>query len=164
MIRLRRGAAARAGAGPVHLTRLQARSDEAIDYSELPGQDEAFFRPARVEPPPVKQQLTIGLDEELLAWLKGQGKGDQTERFRKCDSATCKRCHTLEAIQGTRADTAAIHREETDGKTCIDCHDNWVHREVPRERTFKREAWNRMVEEEFGLDPGTAERILNDAG
>jgi nitrate/TMAO reductase-like tetraheme cytochrome c subunit len=81
--------------------------------------------------------------------------------FRVRDSATCERCHTLEAIQGKRADTAAIHREETDGKSCIDCHYNLVHRKVPDESTFKREAWNRMVEEEFALEPGTAERMMS---
>lgn len=80
--------------------------------------------------------------------------------FRKRDSATCKRCHELEAIQGTRANTAAIHMEETAGKTCIDCHMNIVHRKVPDEKTFKREAWNAMVEQEFDLEPGTAAEIL----
>lgn len=80
--------------------------------------------------------------------------------FKERDSATCKRCHELEAIQGKRAETAAIHREETAGKSCIDCHYNLVHRHVPSEETFKREAWNRMVEEEFGLAPGTAGALL----
>lgn len=82
--------------------------------------------------------------------------------FRDRDSATCKRCHTLEAIQGKRGGTAAIHRDETEGKTCIDCHYNLVHRAVPDERTFKREAWNRMVEEEFGLESGKAEALLGE--
>lgn len=80
--------------------------------------------------------------------------------FRRRDSATCQRCHSIDAIQGTRANTAAIHQEETDGKTCIDCHYNLVHRKVPDEQTFKREAWNRMVEEELELAPGTAARLL----
>jgi nitrate/TMAO reductase-like tetraheme cytochrome c subunit len=80
--------------------------------------------------------------------------------FRRRDSATCKRCHTLEAIQGTRANTAAIHQEETEDKTCIDCHYNLVHRKVPDEKTFKREAWNRMVEEEFDLAPGAAAKLV----
>ena len=80
--------------------------------------------------------------------------------FRDRDSATCKRCHTLEAIEGKRANTAAIHRDETEGKTCVDCHYNLVHRAVPDERTFKREAWNRMVEEEFGLQPGAAAELM----
>jgi nitrate/TMAO reductase-like tetraheme cytochrome c subunit len=80
--------------------------------------------------------------------------------FRRRGSATCKRCHTLEAIQGTRANTAAIHQEETEGKTCIDCHYNLVHRKVPSRDTFKRAAWNAMVEEEFSLAPGTAAQVL----
>lgn len=82
--------------------------------------------------------------------------------FRRTDSATCKRCHSLEAIQGKRADTAAIHRDETRGKTCVDCHYNLVHRQVPDRTTFKREAWNRMVEEQYGLAAGTAARLLGD--
>ncbi|MBK1649666.1 cytochrome c3 family protein [Rhabdochromatium marinum] len=80
--------------------------------------------------------------------------------FRTRDSATCKRCHTQEAILGTRANTAAIHQEDAQGKTCIDCHVNLVHRPVPERQTFKREAWNQLVEEEFGLEPGRAAEIL----
>jgi nitrate/TMAO reductase-like tetraheme cytochrome c subunit len=80
--------------------------------------------------------------------------------FRKRDSATCRRCHTQEAIQGTRANTLAIHTEDADGKTCIDCHINLVHRKVPDQQTFKREAWNAMVEEEFGLPNGSAAELL----
>ena len=80
--------------------------------------------------------------------------------FRANDSATCKRCHVLEAIQGKRANTNAIHREETAGKSCIDCHINLVHRKVPDEKTFKPERWRRMVEEEFGLAKGSTEAMM----
>jgi len=82
--------------------------------------------------------------------------------FRRTDSATCRRCHVQEAILGERANTAAIHREEAAGKTCIDCHYNLVHRRVPDEQTFKRAAWNRMIEEEFDLEPGTADALLGE--
>ena len=82
--------------------------------------------------------------------------------FRKTGSATCKRCHVLEAILGERPDTAQIHLEEAGTKTCIECHYNLVHRKVPDEKTFKREAWNAMIEEEFGLEPGSATRRLSD--
>jgi len=80
--------------------------------------------------------------------------------FKDTGSATCTSCHELDAIQGKRADTASIHLEETEGKSCIDCHINLVHRTVPGRETFKQDAWNRMVEEEFGLEAGTAQRIL----
>ncbi|MCU7816063.1 MAG: NapC/NirT family cytochrome c [Candidatus Thiodiazotropha sp. (ex Lucinoma kastoroae)] len=80
--------------------------------------------------------------------------------FKSRDSATCKRCHVLEAIQGKRADTNAIHREETAGKSCIDCHINLVHRKVPDEKTFKRAQWHRMIEEEFDLETGMADQLM----
>ena len=80
--------------------------------------------------------------------------------FRANDSATCRACHVQDAIQGRRADTAEIHRVDAKGKTCIDCHYNLVHRKVPDESTFKREAWNRMVEEDFGLAAGSAAQRL----
>lgn len=80
--------------------------------------------------------------------------------FRKTDSATCKRCHVIEAVQGKRPDTPQIHAEDAQGKTCVECHYNLVHRKVPDESTFKREAWNAMIEEEFGLEPGTAAKLL----
>lgn len=84
------------------------------------------------------------------------------EWFRRNDSHTCRRCHVQEAIVGKRADTLAIHKEDTKGKTCIDCHINLVHREVPARETFKREAWNRMVENEFDLSQGTADNLLKE--
>jgi predicted CxxxxCH...CXXCH cytochrome family protein len=80
--------------------------------------------------------------------------------FRETDSATCKRCHVISAIQGKRPDTAQIHLEDAKGKTCIDCHVNLVHRKVPDEKTFKRAAWNAMVEEEFGLEAGAAAALM----
>ena len=80
--------------------------------------------------------------------------------FRKRDSATCKRCHVKEAIFGNRPDTQKIHLEDAKGKSCIECHINLVHRRVPDKKTFKREAWNAMIEQEFGLEKGMAKRIL----
>ncbi len=84
------------------------------------------------------------------------------EWFRKTDSATCKRCHVIPAVLGKRPDTAEIHAVDAKGKTCIDCHYNLVHRKVPDEKTFKRDAWNAMVEQEFGLAPGTAAGMMLD--
>jgi len=80
--------------------------------------------------------------------------------FKERDSATCKRCHVQEAINGTRPDTLLIHQEDAEGKTCVECHYNLVHRTVPHEKTFKREKWNRMIEKEYGLDPGAADALL----
>ncbi|MCU7830896.1 MAG: NapC/NirT family cytochrome c [Candidatus Thiodiazotropha sp. (ex Myrtea sp. 'scaly one' KF741663)] len=82
--------------------------------------------------------------------------------FEDRGSATCLRCHVLTAIQGNRPETNAIHVEETKGKSCINCHINLVHRKVPDQETFKRAQWNQMIETEFGLEPGTADRILSE--
>ncbi|MES9843444.1 MAG: NapC/NirT family cytochrome c [Candidatus Sedimenticola sp. PURPLELP] len=81
--------------------------------------------------------------------------------FKKRDSDTCKRCHLQEAIIGQRPDTLQIHLQDAKGKSCIDCHYNLVHRKVPSEKTFKRAAWNRMIEEEFQLEPGRADALLS---
>jgi nitrate/TMAO reductase-like tetraheme cytochrome c subunit len=82
------------------------------------------------------------------------------EWFKERDSATCKRCHVKEAIFGKRPDTRLIHQEDAKEKTCIECHYNLVHRKVPDKSVFKRDAWNRMIEEEFGLERGAADRLL----
>ena len=108
----------------------------------------------------LKQLFGPDYDDPVIKALhRPEAAFQAREWFRKRHSATCQRCHVLEAIQGRRAHTAAIHQEETAGKTCIDCHQNLVHRPVPGRETFKRAAWNRMVEEEFGLSPGTADRL-----
>ncbi|MBF0265412.1 MAG: NapC/NirT family cytochrome c [Gammaproteobacteria bacterium] len=81
--------------------------------------------------------------------------------FKNKDSATCKRCHVKEAINGDRANTLKIHQDDAKNKTCIECHYNLVHRKVPDEKVFKRDKWNQMIEKEFSLKAGDAEAILN---
>jgi uncharacterized protein (DUF4415 family) len=52
--------------------------DSDIDYSDIPELGEEFFRKATAAWPPVKQQLTIRLDADVLKWLKAHGRGYQT--------------------------------------------------------------------------------------
>ena len=80
--------------------------------------------------------------------------------FIERDSATCKRCHNKDAILGTRLNTEAVHKEDAKNKSCVECHINLVHRTIPDEKTFKRDKWNRMIEKEFGLEEGEADKIL----
>jgi uncharacterized DUF497 family protein len=62
-----------------NVAKLERLADENIDYSDIPSLDEAFrSRAVRVPWPPAKRQLTIRLDEDVLAWLKSFGKGYQT--------------------------------------------------------------------------------------
>ena len=62
------------------LVRLASRPDSEIDVSEIPPLDESFWKNAVRNPfyRPVKQQLTVRLDSDVVAWLRRQGKGYQT--------------------------------------------------------------------------------------
>jgi len=62
------------------LAALAARSENDIDFSDLPATSQQdwqdavrgkFYRP-------VKQQLTVRIDADVVAWLKSQGKGYQS--------------------------------------------------------------------------------------
>ena len=52
-------------------------TDADIDYSDIPPLDDKFFEKLIVPWPPSKKQLTIRLDEDVLEWIKAQGKGYQ---------------------------------------------------------------------------------------
>jgi uncharacterized protein (DUF4415 family) len=62
------------------LARLAERPDSEIDFSETPPLTESFWKNAVRNPfyRPVKQQLTVRLDADVVAWLRRQGKGYQT--------------------------------------------------------------------------------------
>ncbi|MFI4940573.1 MAG: BrnA antitoxin family protein [Burkholderiales bacterium] len=62
------------------LTALAAKPEHEIDFSDLPATTEQdwqgavrgkFYRP-------IKQQLTVRIDADVLEWLKSQGKGYQS--------------------------------------------------------------------------------------
>ncbi len=62
------------------LKRLMERPDSEIDLSDIPELDEKFWKNAVRNPfyRPVKQQLTVRLDADVVAWLRKNGKGYQT--------------------------------------------------------------------------------------
>ena len=60
------------------LARLDAMTDADIDYSDILPLDDMFFEKLIVPWPPAKKQLTIRLDEDVLEWIKAQGKGYQS--------------------------------------------------------------------------------------
>jgi uncharacterized protein (DUF4415 family) len=63
------------------LKKLAALPDEQIDTSDIPPLSEAFWRSAMRNPfyRPVKQQVTVRLDADVLAWLRSVGRGYQTK-------------------------------------------------------------------------------------
>jgi len=62
------------------LAAIAARPDSEIDFSEIPELTESFWKNAVKIPyyRPVKQQVTVRLDADVVAWLKHKGRGYQT--------------------------------------------------------------------------------------
>ena len=59
---------------------LAARPDSEIDFSDIPELGGEAWKHPRPNPfyRPVKKQLTVRLDADVIAWLRKQGKGYQT--------------------------------------------------------------------------------------
>ena len=60
------------------LKRLDAMTDDDIDYSDTPAFDEEFLRTVPMKFSPGKQPITVRLDSDVLEWMKAQGKGYQS--------------------------------------------------------------------------------------
>jgi uncharacterized protein (DUF4415 family) len=91
------------------LARVDRLTDTTIDYTDLPALDAEFLsRAVQVPWPPAKRQLTIRLDEDVLAWLKSLGKGYQTRINRILRAAMESRRATrrLEARRSPSAQAA----------------------------------------------------------
>ncbi len=63
------------------LNALAARTDAEIDVTEIPPLTEAFWKQAVRNPfyKPMKTQLTVRVDTDVLAWLRAAGGGYQTK-------------------------------------------------------------------------------------
>lgn len=59
---------------------IAGKPDSEIDYSDIPRLPESFWKAAVRNPfyRPVKRQVTIRLDADVIAWLRTQGKGYQS--------------------------------------------------------------------------------------
>lgn len=62
------------------LSKLARQPDSQIDLSDIPELTDKFWQNAVRNPfyRPVKRQLTLRLDADVIAWLRRQGKGYQT--------------------------------------------------------------------------------------
>lgn len=62
--------------------RLDAMSDEDIDLSDIPEVTPEMFARAIVrrglKSEPVKEQITLHIDSDVLPWFRAQGRGYQT--------------------------------------------------------------------------------------
>lgn len=63
------------------LKALSEMQDSEIDTSDIAPLDDAFWKNAVQNPfcKPTKTSTTVRVDSDVLAWLKGQGKGYQTK-------------------------------------------------------------------------------------
>lgn len=62
------------------LAQIEAIKDTDIDTSDIPELDGSFFETAKLIVPPglTKKTVTMRMDEDVLEWFKGQGKGHLT--------------------------------------------------------------------------------------
>ena len=62
------------------LAALAAMPDEEIDFSDIPETTEAMWKDAIVGKfyRPIKKQVTVRIDADILAWLQSGGAGYQT--------------------------------------------------------------------------------------
>jgi uncharacterized protein (DUF4415 family) len=62
------------------LEALAAMPDSSIDFSDIPPLTEKFWKNAIRNPwyRPRKEQVTLRIDADVLAWLRHQGKGYQS--------------------------------------------------------------------------------------
>ena len=66
--------------GRKELAALSATSESEIDFSDIPATSERDWRGAVRGQfyRPIKQQITVRIDADVIAWLKSQGKGYQS--------------------------------------------------------------------------------------
>jgi uncharacterized protein (DUF4415 family) len=61
----------------------EERPDSEIDYSDIPEATEKFWQNAVPNPfyKPVKKQVTLRIDADILAWLRREGSGGYQSRL-----------------------------------------------------------------------------------
>ena len=66
--------------------KLAAMPDDTIDLSDIPEATEKFWKNAIRNPwyRPRKQQVTLRIDADVLAWLRRDGKGYQSRLTQFC--------------------------------------------------------------------------------
>ena len=65
------------------LAELAKRPDSEIDFSDIPEATEEFWKNAVRNPfyKPVKKQVTVRIDADILAWLRQQGSEGYQSRL-----------------------------------------------------------------------------------
>ena len=81
------------------MAEIAAMPDDKIDFSDIPELTEKFWQNAVPNPfyKPVKEQVTLRIDADILAWLRQQGKDGYQSRL----NAVLRRV-MLEDLRGKR--------------------------------------------------------------
>jgi uncharacterized protein (DUF4415 family) len=81
------------------MAEIAAMPDDKIDFSDIPELTEKFWQNAVPNPfyKPVKKQVTLRIDADILAWLRQQGKDGYQSRL----NAVLRRV-MLEDLRGKR--------------------------------------------------------------
>ena len=88
------------------LKALATVPDEQIDTSDIPRLSKEFWKAAINNPfyRPIKQQLTVRLDADVLTWLRSTGRGYQTKL-----NAIVREAMVREATLQARSDSRISH-------------------------------------------------------
>lgn len=63
---------------PERIAELRSTSDADIDLSDIPELNKSFWNKAKIIQPVNKKPVSLRLDQAVLDWFKGQGKGYQS--------------------------------------------------------------------------------------
>ena len=58
---------------------LNEKSDEAIDFADIPKLGSDFWKKAVLRMPKKKENLTLRLDHDVVVWFQGTGRDYQTK-------------------------------------------------------------------------------------
>jgi len=58
---------------------LASDSDEGIDFTEIPELGPDFWKKAVLRTPQKKENLTLRLDQDVVAWFRAMGRGYQAK-------------------------------------------------------------------------------------
>ena len=66
---------------PLTSDELAARPDSEIDYSDIPPLDDNFWANAKVTPPRTKPNVSLRVEEDVMAYFKAENPKGYTARM-----------------------------------------------------------------------------------
>lgn len=60
------------------MSEMRKIPDSSIDYSDIPETDAQFWARANLKMPKPKEQVSIGIDQDVLRWFRKKGRDYET--------------------------------------------------------------------------------------